>query len=338
LLFTPDLLHFWLTGRKANELSIASTSQFYNPGAREYAADLLGRLRIPTHFLQDIVDPGAPLGPLDSSVATECGVQDVQVITPAGHDTGCAVAAAPAESTDGWAYISCGTWSLVGVESPEPVITERTLAYNLTNEGGVNGTTRLLRNVMGLWLLQQCRRSWERVGRKYGYDELAALARDAVPFATLVDPDDPTFLNPPDMPEAISSFAQRTGQPPPDGVAATVRCIEESLALKYRWVIERLEDVTGKPIEVIHVIGGGCRNRGLCQAAADATGRIVMAGPVEATAAGNIVIQAITLGELGSLEDGRAVIRRSFPVEEYRPRDSGVWDSAYERFLGLLPA
>ncbi len=336
LLFTPDLLHFWLTGRKANELSIASTSQFYDPTSRGYATTLLDRLGIPTGFLQEIVEPGTNLGRLHDSVTRETGAEGMQVIAPASHDTGSAVAAVPAESAGGWAYISCGTWSLVGVESQRPVISNRTLEYNLTNEGGVNCTTRLLRNVMGLWILQQCRRSWERAGRKYGYDELAAMAEDAPPLDVLVDPDDESFLNPPDMPEAIAGFCRRTGQIPPEGVAATVRCITESLALKYRWVIEKLEDVTRERMEVIHVMGGGCRNRQLCQATADATGRTVLAGPVEATAIGNIVIQAISLGDLGSLADARALIRRSFPQEECRPNDTAAWDTAYERFLRLL--
>ena len=336
LLFTPDLLHFWLTGRKANELSIASTSQFYDPASRTFATTLLDRLGIPRHFLQEIVEPGTELASLHESVGREAGVQNVRVITPASHDTGSAVAAVPAESAGRWAYISCGTWSLVGVESPRPVISDRTLEYNLTNEGGVNGTTRLLRNVMGLWLLQQCRRSWERAGRRYAYDELAAMAAEAPPFGAFVDPDDESFLNPPDMPEAIAAYCRRSGQTPPDGVAATVRCITESLALKYRWVIEKLEDITGARVEVIHVMGGGCRNRQLCQATADATGRTVLAGPVEATAAGNIIVQAIALGQLASLQDARALIRRSFPQEESRPSQTAAWDSAYQRFLLFL--
>ena len=337
LLFTPDLLHFWLTGRKANELSIASTSQFYDPHKRAFATDLLERLGIPTHFLQELVPPGTCLGPLDASTARETGADGLQIITPASHDTGCAVAAVPADSAGGWAYISCGTWSLVGIESPEPVISERSLEFNLTNEGGVENTTRLLRNVMGLWLLQQCRRSWERVDRAYGYEELAVMAMSAPPFTALVDPDDPTFLNPPDMPEAIAAFCRRTRQRTPEGVAGIVRCIVESLALKYRWVIDKLEAVTANRIETIHMIGGGCQNRQLAQATADAAGRRVLAGPVEATAIGSIVIQAMALGDLASLGDARALIRSSFPLTEYQPTDSGVWDAPYQRFLALLP-
>jgi len=222
------------------------------------------------------------------------------------------------------------------VEVGRPVINAQTLEYNLTNEGGVNNTFRLLRNVMGLWLLQQCRRSWERQGRAYGYDELAQMAADAAPFAALLDPDDPAFLNPPDMPTAIAEFCRRTGQTPPDGVAATVRCIVESLALKYRWVIERLEAVTGQRIETIHIIGGGSQNRQLCQAASDAAGRRVLAGPVEATAAGNVIVQAMATGRLASLADARALIRRSFPLVEYTPQNPANWEEPYRRFRGMM--
>jgi rhamnulokinase len=336
LLFTPDLLNFWLTGRKANEFTIASTSQCYDPTAGAWAFPILERLGLPTHFFGEVVPPGTVLGPLHDSVAREAGVAGVPVIAPATHDTGSAVAAVPVEGADGWAYISCGTWSLVGVETDKPYINEQTLAYNLTNEGGVNGTIRLLRNVMGLWLLQQSRRSWERQGSRYEYAELAALAAGAPAFAALIDPDDDTFLNPADMPEAIAAYCRRTGQTPPDGVAATVRCIIESLALKYRWVIERLEMVTGKKIETIHIIGGGSQNRQLCQATADASGRRVLAGPVEATAAGNIIVQAMATGRLSGLAEGRALIRRSFPLVEYLPQDAGAWEEPFNRFTSML--
>jgi rhamnulokinase len=336
LLFTPDLLNFWLTGRKVNEFSIATTSQCYDPTAKDWARPVLDRLSLPTSIFGEVVAPGTTLGPLHESVRRDTGAGDVPVIAPATHDTGSAVAAVPAEGTEGWAYISCGTWSLVGVESPRPVINERTLAYNLTNEGGVNGTIRLLRNVMGLWLLQQCRRSWEKQGRTFRYDELAALGADALPFGTLLNPDDDLFLNPPDMPEAIAAYCRQTGQRPPDGVAATVRCIVESLALKYHWVLERLEDVTAKRIDTVHIIGGGSQNRQLCQATADASGRRVLAGPVEATAAGNVMVQAMATGRLGSLADGRALIRRSFPLEEYLPADTAAWQAPYERFVRLV--
>jgi rhamnulokinase len=337
LLFTPDLLNFWLTGRKSIEFSIATTSQCYDPTTGDWARPMLQRLGIPTRFFGPISQPGTILGTLHESVQRETGVGAIPVILPATHDTGSAVAAVPAEGADGWVYISCGTWSLVGVEEPKPVITDKTLEYNLTNEGGINNTFRLLRNVMGLWLLQQCRRSWERQGRAYGYDELARMAADAPPFAALLDPDDSTFLNPPDMPTAIAEFCRRTGQKPPDGVAATVRCIVESLALKYRWVIERLEEVTGRAIRTVHIIGGGSQNRLLCQATADATGRRVLAGPTEATALGNVLAQAMATGRLASLAEGRALIRASFPLLEYTPQNPAEWEAPYTRLTGTLP-
>jgi rhamnulokinase len=336
LLMTPDLLNFWLTGRKANEFTIVTTSQCYDPKTGDWARPMLQRLGLPTHFFGEILPCGTILGPLHESVQRDTGAGAVPVIAPATHDTGSAVAAVPAEGKEGWAYISCGTWSLVGVEVGKPIITDKTLAFNLTNEGGVNNTFRLLRNVMGLWLLQQCRRSWERGGRAYEYAELAQMASEAAPFQALLDPDDGSFLNPPDMPTAITEFCRRTGQKPPNGIAATVRAIVESLALKYRWVIERLEEVTGWQIETIHIIGGGSQNRPLCQATAEATGRRVLAGPVEATALGNVIVQAMATERLASLAEGRAMIARSFPLNEYQPTDSTAWEEPYKKFLSIL--
>ncbi len=336
MLMTPDLINFWLTGIKANEFTNATTTQCFNPVAGGWAFEMLDRLGIPTGFFGDVVPPGTVLGPLHATMRDETGADAVSVIAPATHDTGSAVAAAPARGATGWAYISCGTWSLVGVESPQPVINERTLAYNLTNEGGVCGTIRLLRNVMGLWLLQQCRQSWARTDRTYSYEELAQMAPTAEPFVALIDPDDPAFLKPRDMPEAIRDYCRRTGQSAPDSVASFVRAIVEGLALKYRWVIERLEEVTGTPIETIHIIGGGSQNRLLCQATADATGKPVMAGPVEATALGNVAIQAMATGAIADLSQARSLIARSFPLIEYTPQDSGVWEEPYSRFVGML--
>lgn len=335
-LMTPDLINFWLTGVKTNEFSNATTTQFYDPRAGTWARDLLERLGIPTHFLGDIVPPGTVVGELHPTVRVQTGAGNVTVIAPATHDTGSAVAAVPATGDAGWAYVSCGTWSLVGVEWPEPVINDRTLQCNLTNEGGVGGTFRLLRNVMGLWLLQQSRASWARQGHSYEYAELARMAEQAPPFSALLDPDHPSFLKPDDMPEAIRAYCVRTGQTPPTDVASIVRTIIEGLALKYRWVIERLEEVTGRSIETIHIIGGGSRNGMLCQATADATNRRVLAGPVEATALGNIIVQAITRGAVSSLTEGRRLISSSFPLTEYMPHQPEAWEVPYSRFLELL--
>ncbi|MGC8667835.1 MAG: rhamnulokinase [Chthonomonadales bacterium] len=336
LLLMPDLFNFWLTGVKVNEFTIATTTQFYDPVRGDWARGLLERLGLPTQMLGKVVPPGTVLGPLHAGVQRVTGAGAVPVIAPATHDTGSAVAAVPAEGRAGWAYVSCGTWSLVGVEVDHPVINDRTLEFNLTNEGGVNGTVRLLRNVMGLWLLQECRRSWERQGRSYSYEELARLGAEAPGWKVLLDPDDGAFLNPQDMPQAIAEFCTRTGQVPPDGVAQMVRCILESLAMKYRWVVERLEAVTHTPIQTIHIIGGGSRNALLCQLTADVTGRRVLAGPVEATAIGNLCVQAIAAGELDTLEHARDLIRSSFPLAEYRPSATHSLEEHYRRFEALV--
>jgi len=336
LLFTPDLLHFWLTGVKANEFTIATTSQCYDPRNNTWARSMLERLEIPSVLFGDVVPPGTVLGPIHGSIMADTRIGPVPVIAPATHDTGSAVAAVPTQDANGWAYISCGTWSLVGVEWPEPVISDKTLEYNLTNEGGVNGTTRLLRNVMGLWILQECRRSWDRQGRSFTYEELAKMSADAPQFGALLDPDSPAFLNPDEMPDAIAKFCDETGQRRPDGVAATVRAVIESLALKYRWVVERLEEVTGSRVETIHMIGGGIQNRALCQATASACGRRVLAGPVEATAAGNVLVQAMAIGRVANLAEGRRLIGASFPIDEYLPTAVDAWDRVYEKFVRLI--
>ena len=331
-LMMPDLFHFFLTGSKGVEFSIATTSQCYDPRARAWATGLLEKMGIPTGMLPQIIAPGTGIGPLLPSVAEETGAGAVPVIAPAGHDTGSAVAAVPARGQD-WCYISSGTWSLMGIESPEPLVDERSLRYNFTNEGGVGGTIRFLKNIMGLWLVQECRRTWERQGRAYSYDELARAATAAPAFVSLLDPDDESFLAPGDMPAAIRAFCARTGQPQPDGVGATVRCCLESLALKYRWVLEKLEEIRGRRLETIHIVGGGSQNRLLDQLAADATGRPVVTGPVEATAIGNVLMQAIGRGYLGSLDDAREVVRRSFDVETFEPKPGAGWDDAYARYL-----
>jgi rhamnulokinase len=335
LLFIPDLFHFWLTGVKANEFSIASTSQFYNPTTKDWAFPLLERFGLPRKLFGPIIQPGTRLGELLPAVAEETNTKPVPVIVPATHDTGSAVAAVPAQG-EGWCYISSGTWSLMGVEIPGPVITDRVLAFNFTNEGGVGGTIRLLKNVMGLWLVQECRRTWERVGQTFSYDALTRLAEQARPFASLIDPDHDSFLLPASMPAAIAAFCTRTGQPAPTEPGAVVRCALESLALRYRWVLERLEELTGRRIEVIHIVGGGSQNRLLNQLTADACNRVVLAGPVEATALGNVLVQAIGLGLLGSLADARAVVRRSFAVERFEPNQPDRWAEPYARFGRLI--
>jgi rhamnulokinase len=331
----PDLLNYWLTGRTVCEFTNATTTQFYNPRAGTWATSLLDRLGIPTGFLPPIAPPGTVLGDLLQSVAEETGMDGVPVVAPACHDTGSAVAAVPTSESD-YAYISSGTWSLVGVEVPEPVITTQSLANNFTNEGGVGGRFRLLRNVMGLWLLQECRRAWAEQGQSLSYDEIASLAEAAPPFVAIIEPDDPSFLSPSDMPSAIRAFCHDSGQASPQDKGSMARCVLESLALKYRWIFERIEEMQGRRIRAIHVVGGGSQNRLLCQFTADATGTPVLAGPVEATAIGNVVVQAMALGHLSSLEEGRDLVWRSFEITAYEPTKGALWDKAYARFLGLL--
>jgi rhamnulokinase len=333
-LMIPDLLNYWLTGVKANEFSDATTSQMYNPRTRTWAKPLLEALDLPTAFLQEIVPPGSVLGPLHGTLADAFGMQGAQVIAPATHDTGSAVAAVPAVGSD-YAYISSGTWSLMGVETPEPVINADSLAYNFTNEGGVLGTFRLLKNIMGLWLLQESRRTWMQEGAEHSWDELVALAEQAPAFGAVIEPDSHAFLRPGDMPARIRAYCQRTGQRVPQSKGEIMRCIMESLALKYRWVLEKLELLLGKPLRTIHVVGGGCQNRLLCQFTADATQRPVVAGPVEATAMGNILMQALARGEIASLAEGRELVRRSFNVRTYEPSAPEPWQAAYERYLAL---
>jgi rhamnulokinase len=331
----PDLFNFWLTGRKANEFTIATTSQCYDPRADDWAGEMLEKLGIPAHiFGPTIVPPGTVLGPLRPSVCEEVGCQAVSVVAPATHDTGSAVAAVPATGED-YIYISSGTWSLMGVEVKEPVITAQSLAYNFTNEGGVNDTFRLLKNIMGLWLVQECRREWARAGEPYSYDELTRMAADAPAFGPLVAPDDVRFLAPGPMCERIQAFCRDTGQDAPRTKGQVVRCALESLALEYRWVAECLDELVGRRLPTVHIIGGGSQNRLLNQFTADATGRAVVAGPVEATAIGNILVQALALGQLSSLAEGRDLVRRSFDVETFEPAETAAWGEAYERYLKM---
>jgi rhamnulokinase len=322
LLFMPDLLNYWLTGVARAELTIASTSQFYDPRKKTWARDLLERLGLPTHILPEIVAPGTRLGALLGSVAEAAGLGAVPVYATGCHDTASAVAAVPAEGAN-WCYISSGTWSLMGAELDEPVIDERVLVQNLTNEIGAGGKVRFLKNIAGLWLLQECRRAWalEGAGPQYTYEELTRLAGEAGPARALIDPD--AFLEPGDMPRKIAEHCRARGLAPPETPGEFTRMILESLAERYRQVLESLETLAGRRFEAIHIVGGGSRNALLNQLVADATGRTVIAGPSEATAIGNVLIQAIGAGELSGLEEARGVVRRSFGVERYRGLGAG---------------
>jgi rhamnulokinase len=336
LLFMPDLFNFLFTGVRKSEFSIATTSQMYDPRQRDWARPMLEQLGIPTRILPEVVPSGTVIGPLMQDVADECGVGQIPVIAPACHDTGSAVAAVPVEGTSSdWCYISSGTWSLMGVELSEPVINEKSLKYNYTNEGGVGGTIRFLKNIMGLWLVQECRRHFKKEGYEHTYAELTQMAGRCRGLSALIDPDYSAFLTPGDMPAKIDRFCEQTRQPRPTNRGEYVRTCLDSLALTYRKTIEGLEDVLGRRINTIHIVGGGTQNELLNQITADACNRAVVAGPVEATAIGNILVQAMATGDVKSLADARAIVRASFDVKRYEPRDTKRWDEAYTRFRAL---
>lgn len=324
-LMMPDLLNYWLTGEIASEFTDATTTQFYNPRLGDWDRDLLTRLDIPTQMLPPIVQPGTRLGAFNG----------LSVYAPASHDTGSAVVAVPATSPD-FAYLSSGTWSLLGLELPHAVISEGSYAANVTNEGGAGGTFRLLQNIMGLWLAQQCRATWLAEGTEYTYDELTRLAESAEPFRSLVDPDAPEFLPPGDMPARIRAFCGRTGQPTPETPAQVMRCVYESLALKYRYSLDSMIAISGHVVNRLHIVGGGTKNRLLCQMTANAIGREVVAGPSEGTALGIAVVQLIARGELSSIADARAALAATVGTERYTPANGGAWDEAYHRFSSLI--
>ncbi len=333
LLFIPDIFNYWLTGVARAERTIASTSQFYNPRTGNWAVELLAKLGLPIGILPPIVDPGERLGTLLPYVGEATGLAPGTPVYATGcHDTASAVAAVPATGGS-WCYISSGTWSLMGVEADQPLVTPEVLAANLTNEVGAGGKIRLLKNIAGMWLIEECRRAWALAGENYSYADLTAMAESARPFRAVIHPD--RFSEPGRMPERIAAFCHDTGQAAPDGPGEMERSILESLALRYRQVLEDLDRLLGGRIATIHIVGGGSKNGLLNQFVADCTGRTVVAGPTEATAAGNVLIQAIGSGLLSGLEEARALVRASFPVETYEPRPVPGWDAAYEKFLSL---
>jgi rhamnulokinase len=334
-LTTPDLLNYWLSGRKTCEFTMATTTQCYDPRRRAWSKPLLDALGIPSHIFPEVVQPGTVLGAVLPEIAEELGCGRLPVIAPACHDTGSAVAAVPAENQN-FAWISSGTWSIMGAEASEPIVNAQSLKYNFTNEGGVNGTWRFSKNIMGLWVVQECRRAWARAGEELSYDDMTRLAAAAEPFQAIIDVDCNDFFHPGDMPARIQRYCERTRQLVPDTKGAIVRCALESLALKYRLVLERLEEMLGYWLEPIHIIGGGTKNRLLNQLTADATHRPVITGPIEATAIGNVLMQAIALDQLQSLDEARAVVRHSFKPEMYEPQPSAGWDAAYRKLDELM--
>jgi rhamnulokinase len=341
LLMIPDFLNWCLSGRRVAEFTNATTTQFFHPVLRTWSVELLKKLGLPTKFLPEVVSPGTRLGKMRATVAERAGIGRIPVIAPATHDTGSAVVGVPAVGREQgtWAYLSSGTWSLIGVEIDQAALSPSVLKYNLTNEGGVDGTYRLLKNIAGLWLLQQSRKAFEAKGFAYNYAKLVALAKAAPALRSLIDPDHSDFANPPNMPAAIQQFCRRTGQTVPATEGQIVRCILESLALKYHQVLGRLESVTGNAIEVIHIVGGGSRNRLLNQFTANACNTLVVAGPVEATALGNVLVQARACGELGSLAEIREVVAASSELKTFEPERKclAAWQHARHRFASLTP-
>lgn len=332
LLFMPDLFNYFLTGEAKCEYTIASTSQMFDSETHTWSKNMLEKLGIPTNLFADMVYPGDKVGVLKAELAEELGVEQIPVVAVASHDTGSAVASVPVDEGEDFVYISSGTWSLMGVELDKPMVTEDALKYNFTNEGGVNKTIRFLKNIMGLWLIQESRRQWDREGTLLSFDELEKQAKEATPFASLIDPDYHKFQTPGNMPKRIREYCEKTGQKVPETKGEIVRCIAESLAFKYRQVVEGMEDVTGKKYDVINIVGGGIKDKMICSFTANATGRKVSTGPVEATSIGNVIVQGMAMGAIKDLAEGRKIVKNSFPIDVYEPQDVDKWNEAYEKW------
>ncbi len=331
MLLTPDLFNYFLTGVKAAELSIASTSQLLDPTGAGWSLEIAGKLGLPEDIFPPIVVPGTVIGNLSPEIAHELGVQKAAVIAVASHDTQSAVASVPS-ATDDFAYISCGTWSLMGIETDSPIVNEKSNALELTNEKGIGGKTNLLKNIMGLWLIQECKRHWDLEGEKVSFADLEALAAEAKPFVSFIDPENDMFMAPGDMPERIREFCRKTRQPVPETKGGIIQCIYQSIALKYRSTIEMLEEISGKKLPVIHMVGGGIKDKTLCRFTAEATGKKVVAGPVEATSIGNLMVQAMALGRVRGLQEIRKVVMESFPAVTYESREAAAWSEAYDKY------
>lgn len=335
LLFTPDLLAYWLCGVQSNERTVTSTSQLYNPIERDWAWEVIDALGLPRKMFGNIVSSGTVLGPLTEAVAEKAGAtKPIQVVASAGHDTASAVAGLPMER--GGLWLSSGTWSILGVESETPVTSPEAFEAKLSNEGGVNKTTRLLHNVSGLWIIQESRRYWAERGEEMSYAELARLAEEAQPHTAYIDPNDPVFAVPGDMPEKIAAYCEKTGQAVPKSKGQLLRVATESLALKYRQVVESLSEVTGRTFDKLHAGGGGIQNALLAQATADALGIPVVAGPVEATSCGNIITQMVATGDLEDITAGRSLVANSMETATYTPQASADWEEPYQKFLKLI--
>ncbi|GGH28453.1 rhamnulokinase [Paenibacillus segetis] len=335
LLLTPDLFNYFLTGRKACEFSMATTTQLYDPGVGEWNTSLMEELGLPTSMFLEPVQPGTVIGELTDALCSELGVAKMKVIAVASHDTESAAAAVPA-STSSYAYLVSGTWSLLGTAMTSPILDPAAMEYQFSNEGGADGTYHLLKNIMGLWIVQECKRKWEQQGTRHSFGDLVDLAEAAAPFHCLIDPDNLGFMNPDDMPEAIRSYCRETGQHVPLTVGEIIRCILESLALRYRQVLEQAEELTGSLFEGLHMVGGGIQNELLCRFTANALGRPVWTGPVEASAIGNMLVQLETCGHIGDLQDGIELVKSSFPINTYAPESQQEWSEAYARYMQIV--
>lgn len=330
LLMIPDLINYWLTGRAVSEFTEATTSQIFDTRQGQWSAEIIEAMGFPPHIFPKIIKPGTKLGPLRKCVAKDLNC-NTMVVAPPTHDTASAVAAIPAE-TDDYVWISSGTWSIIGTNMPKPVINEASYSSNFTNEGGAAGYYRFSKNITGLWLVQQCRSQWKQDSKDYSYDELTSMARNAPHLKTIIDPGYHEFISVGGMVEKIKDYCRITGQPLPENEAETVRAVLQGLALKYRYVIEQLEEISGKKTNTVHIVGGGTKNKLLNQFTADALGRKVITGPIEATATGNIITQAIAMGHIHNWEEGVSVIKNSFDIQTYIPGDRSGWDKAYDQF------
>ena len=335
LLFMPDLFGYMLTGKMTTEYSIATTSQMIDLKTKKWATGLLDRLGIPSRLLGEVVPSGSILGKVTDDICEECGIENVDVISVCGHDTQSAITAVPAESED-FAFLSSGTWSLFGTELKEPIVNEKSLAMNVTNEGGCDSSVGFLKNIIGLWLIQESRRHWNRNGSDYSYADLEKLALAAEPFKCFIDPDAPEFVPHGNIPQRVKDYCKKTGQAVPESVGEVMRCIYESLAMKYHLTLDDLEDCTGKTYPAIHVIGGGTKDTLLCRMTASSCNRKVVAGPIEATVLGNIAVQLMASGAVKSVAEARKIVKASEKTVEYSPVDADKWAEAYERFKAVI--
>ena len=336
LLMMPDLFNFFLTGVKKTEYTNASTTQLYNSKTYEWAYDLMDKMGIPKDIFTEVIEPGQVVGTVKPELAKELGIGEVPVIAVASHDTGSAVVSVPVPDKDDFIYISSGTWSLMGVELKEPNTSDMALNHNFTNEGGYGKTIRFLKNIMGLWLVQESRRQWIREGEELSFGELAKMSQASTPLESFIDPDYVEFSTPGDMPNRIREYCKKTGQKVPETKGEIVCTIAQSLAMRYRATVEGMEEVTGNKYNVINIVGGGIQDKVLCQFTANATNRIVSTGPVEATSIGNVVVQGIAMGAIKDLNEGREIVKNSFDITEYTPQNTEAWDKAYEKWKEII--